>query len=228
MTGSPNDKLIRTKAAIAEHDNAVVAAQVRIQELEVQHAEARSAASSAWQQAGSGIADGGAVETLTMTAMTRDGEVRALQNAVETLRGRLATATTDRHALVFAHMIAKSKVMCADADQMLEEWYAELQRFLTISEKASRFARELENLTDEGTPHRNRCQAMGFPVQEDAWTPSVPLPHGFDFDRLNRMAEQHWLPDYRAYVAEKTPEGRLEKAKARVSGILARVGIAQD
>lgn len=225
MTRSPNDELTRTKQAIVEHDNAVVAAQARIHELETQHAEARSAASSAWQQAGSGIADGGAVETLTLTAMTRDGEVRALQNAVETLRQRLATATTDRHALVFAHMVAKSKIMCADADAMLEEWYAELQRFLTISEKASRFARELENLTDEGTPHRNRCQALGFPVQEDAWTPSVPMPHGFDFDRLNRMAEQHWLPEYRAYVADRTPEGRFTKAKARVSELLSKVGL---
>ena len=225
MKTSPLDEVTRSQKAIEGHDRAVEAAQARIRELETQHAEARSAAATAWQHAGSGIADGGAVEALTMTAMTRDGEVRALQNAVETLRQRLATATTDRHALVFTHMVNKSKIMCDDADAMLEEWYAELQRFLTISQKASRFMRELETLTDEGTPHRNHCQSLGFPVDEDAWTPSVPMPYGFVYDTFERQASAHWLPEYRAYVADKTPEGRFTKAKARVSELLSKVGL---
>lgn len=219
------DEVQVAQQAIVDHDNAVTAAEARIADLEDQHVEARSAASTAWQKAGSGIADGGAVAALTMTAMTRDGEVRALQNAVETLRNRLATATTDRHALVFNLMVSESKIMCDDADGMLEEWYTELQRFLSVSERVSRFMRELDNLSDKGSAHRQHCQKIGFPVVEDAWTPTVPMPHGFVFENINQMATQHWLREYKTYLSEKTPEGRLSKAKARVSELLAKVGI---
>lgn len=79
-------------------------------------------------------------------------------------------------------MIAQLHVMCVNANQILEDWYDELQKFLTISKRVSRFMTDLENLTDVGTPHRQRCQALGFPVDEGIWTPEVPLPSGFVYE----------------------------------------------
>ena len=224
-TNADTEALARARQAIAEHDRTVSTSQARIRELEEQTAAARTLARSAWADAASGIADGDAVEGLTASAMARDGEIRALETAVMTLRERLQNASGKRDALLFEEMVSESKVMCASADAMLVEWYASLETFLEISGRISSFMRELDAISSRGDAHRNRCQAMGYPVEEDAWTPSVPLPHGFDFDRLNRMAQQHWLPEYRAYIGEKTPEGRFTKAKARVSELLSNVGI---
>lgn len=227
-TTADTEALARARQTLAEHDRSVATSQARIRELEGTHAEARTASKIAWESAGSGIADGGNVEALTIAAMTRDGEVRAIQNAVETLRERLAGADVHRDALVFAEMVTQSKVMCASADAMLVEWYDSLETFLEISGRISSFMRELEAISSRGDAHRNRCQAMGYPVEEDAWTPAVPMPHGFDFERLTRMADQHWWPAFREFQQEATPQGRLDRAKARVSGMLARVGISQD
>jgi 5'-deoxynucleotidase YfbR-like HD superfamily hydrolase len=51
------------------------------------------------------------------------------------------------------------------------------------------------------------------------------MPHGFVYDTFERQASAHWLPEYRAYLADRTPEGRFTKAKARVSELLSNVGI---
>ena len=227
-TTADAEALARARQAIADHDRSVATSQVRIRELEEQTAAARTLARTAWADAASGIADGEAVEGLTASAITRDGEIRALETAVITLRDRLQNASGKRDALLFEEMVTESKVMCGSADSMLLEWYASLETFLEISGRISRFMRELDAISNRGEAHRNRCQAMGYPVEEDAWTPAVPLPHGFDFDRLTRMADQHWWPAFRDYQKEATPQGRLEKAKARVSGILSKVGISQD
>jgi hypothetical protein len=227
-TNANAEALARARQAIAEHDRTVETSQARIRELEEHTAAARTLARSAWADAASGIADGDAVAGLNQAAMTRDGEIRALETAIMTLRERLQNASGKRDALLFEEMVSESKIMCSSADEMLMEWYASLETFLQISGRISSFMRELDVLTSRGDAHRNRCQAMGFPVEEDAWTPAVPMPNGFDFDRLNRMADQHWWPAFREFQQEATPQGRLEKARARVSGILSRVGISQD
>lgn len=211
--------------ALRDHDESIATTQVRVRQLEEQCASARTSARTAWERAGAGVADGADVIILTATALQRDGEIRALEAAVLTLRSRLTGADHRRDALVFEISVAESEQVCANTNGLLIEWYGLADKFLQSSAQVKALIRDLDALQDKGRVHRERCQALGFPVEDDLWTPEVPLPYGFDFDRFRDQAHQHYLPAYRDYVRDLTPEGRLEKAKTRVVQLLAKVGL---
>jgi hypothetical protein len=213
--------LTRATEALRAHDDAVSAASIRVRELQDACASARTAARLAWDAAGQGVADGADPDTLTRIAVQRDGEARALEAAVATLTQRLASAGARRDALVFDIAVAESALVSQSANGMLIEWYGILDTFMQTGDRVQNLMRDLSNIRDRGAPHRQRCQEMGFPVEIDCETPEVPLPYGFDFDRFRTMAREHYLPAYRQYLLDGTPEGFLQKARNRLRDVLA-------
>ena len=213
--------LARATDALRQHDDAVSAAGIRVRELQDACASARTAARVAWDEAGQGVADNADPDTLTQTAVQRDGEVRALEAAVATLTQRLASAGSRRDALVFDVALAESALVSENANAMLMEWYGILDKFMQAGDRVENLMRDLSNIRDRGAPHRQRCQEMGFPVEIDCDTPEVPLPYGFDFERFRIMAREHYLPAYRQYLLDGTPEGFLEKARNRLREVMA-------